>query len=269
LLDSLLQEFQRRPTTPPACPYLILMERVAPKSDKNLSGLCKLVRNLLKPSMGSSMSVDQEEVPDQNYDFSYQVAMSNRIFSDTVSVSDLPCMNCLRVEMGERACYTGICEACGKTPPCLRWMYPDAPVSSSSSASSSSSRRHGRSHGGGGRSGRSSSYDRQMGPDGGRHARRRASVSSPSPSLGISHARIDLSTFTHTYNRVVGVDSEGSDKDSTHCVICLGDFRTGDNVRRLACLHLFHVNCVDNWLSRNRICPVCRVDIEAAAAQFR
>ena len=52
--------------------------------------------------------------------------------------------------------------------------------------------------------------------------RRRASVSSPSPSLGISHARIDLSTFTHTYNRVVGVDSEGSDKDSTHCVICLG-----------------------------------------------
>ena len=33
--------------------------------------------------------------------------MSNRIFSDTVSLSDLPCMNCLRVEMGERACYTG------------------------------------------------------------------------------------------------------------------------------------------------------------------
>ena len=57
----------------PLSPYLILMERVGSKSDKNLSGLCRLVRNLLKPSMGSSMSVDQEEVTDQNYDFSYQV----------------------------------------------------------------------------------------------------------------------------------------------------------------------------------------------------
>merc|ERR1719397_1921124 len=27
--------------------------------------------------------------------------------------------------MGERACYTGICDACGKTPPCLQWMYPE------------------------------------------------------------------------------------------------------------------------------------------------
>jgi len=242
------------------------MEKTSLKREKKLTGLCKLVRNLLKPGMGSSMSMQQDE--DQNLDFGYQVAMSNRIFSDTVSVSDLPCMNCLRVEMGERACYTGICEACGKTPPCLRWMYPDAPLSSSSSsASSSSSRRSGRV----GRNGRSSSYDRQMGAEVNRHHahRRRASVSSPSPSHGISHARIDLSSFTHTYNRVVGVDSEGSDKDSTHCVICLADFCTGENVRRLACLHLFHVNCVDNWLSRNRICPVCRVDIEAAAAQFR
>ena len=33
--------------------------------------------------------------------------MSNRIFSDNVAMSELPCMNCLRVEMGERACYNG------------------------------------------------------------------------------------------------------------------------------------------------------------------
>jgi len=250
------------------------MEKVTVRCEKKPSKLSKLVRYLLKlPTMGSSMSADQEE--DQDQCFGYQVAMSNRIFSDNVSVSDLPCMNCLRVEMGERACYTGICEACGKTPPCLRWMYPDAPVSSSSLSSSNrrtARRRPSNSLTVSSRSGRSSSYDRQMGAESSRHQsdRRRASVSSPLPSsLGISLARIDNSSFTHTYNRVVGVDSSGSDKDSTHCVICLGDFRVGDNVRRLACLHLFHVNCVDNWLGMNRICPVCRVDIEAAAAQFR
>ena len=51
--------------------------------------------------------------------------MSNRIFSENIPESELPCMNCLRVEMGERACYTGICESCGKTPPSLRWKFPE------------------------------------------------------------------------------------------------------------------------------------------------
>ena len=39
---------------------------------------------------------------------------------------------------------------------------------------------------------------------------------------------------------------------SQGCVICLGDFLSGNMVRRLACLHLFHTSCVDNWLLNNR-----------------
>jgi HRD ubiquitin ligase complex, ER membrane component len=27
-------------------------------------------------------------------------------------------------------------------------------------------------------------------------------------------------------------------------------------------MHLFHVECVDQWLSSNKRCPICRVDIE-------
>ena len=42
------------------------------------------------------------------------------------------------------------------------------------------------------------------------------------------------------------------DSVSPHCVICLGDFLSGNMVRRLACLHLFHTSCVDNWLLNNR-----------------
>merc|ERR1719427_1666552 len=112
--------------------------------------------------------------------------------------------------MGERACYTGICDACGKTPPCLRWMYPDGPTSSSSL-----SRRTGRTRpssvtegtqSGSTRSGlhprdtwhRSGSMDRQVRQE--EHTRqgsdrRRASISSSLPSIGVSPARIDLSSF--------------------------------------------------------------------------
>ena len=38
----------------------------------------------------------------------------------------------------------------------------------------------------------------------------------------------------------------------SHCVICLSDFTSGVEVRRLACLHLFHTSCVDVWLLNNR-----------------
>ena len=36
----------------------------------------------------------------------------------------------------------------------------------------------------------------------------------------------------------------------------------GEEVRRLPCMHLFHIACVDRWLGLNKRCPICRVDIE-------
>jgi hypothetical protein len=56
-----------------------------------------------------------------------------------------------------------------------------------------------------------------------------------------------------------------SDKEDSidKCTICLCDFEEEEDVRRLPCMHLFHVECVDQWLTTNKCCPICRVDIEA------
>lgn len=44
------------------------------------------------------------------------------------------------------------------------------------------------------------------------------------------------------------------------CTICMTEYRKNEQIRRLGCFHFFHVHCIDNWLTGNRVCPVCRFD---------
>lgn len=57
--------------------------------------------------------------------------------------------------------------------------------------------------------------------------------------------------------------SDVSDDGLEKCTICLSEFEEEEDVRRLPCMHLFHIECVDQWLATNKRCPICRVDIEA------
>mmetsp|Transcript_29422 Transcript_29422/g.46728 ORF Transcript_29422/g.46728 Transcript_29422/m.46728 type:complete len:475 (+) Transcript_29422:46-1470(+) len=53
-----------------------------------------------------------------------------------------------------------------------------------------------------------------------------------------------------------------SNDDANKCCICLEQFENGDEIRRLPCLHIFHKEEIDKWLRSNRVCPICRVNIE-------
>lgn len=44
------------------------------------------------------------------------------------------------------------------------------------------------------------------------------------------------------------------------CSICLDALNAGDTARILPCLHQFHKDCVDTWLSDTSLCPVCKHD---------
>ncbi|CAG8669621.1 17028_t:CDS:2 [Cetraspora pellucida] len=49
--------------------------------------------------------------------------------------------------------------------------------------------------------------------------------------------------------------------DDAVCSICLSSYEDGDELRNLWCSHHFHKDCVDEWLSLNRRCPMCRMDV--------
>lgn len=52
--------------------------------------------------------------------------------------------------------------------------------------------------------------------------------------------------------------------DSTRkCPICIDDYEIGDEIcysRNKKCRHVFHADCMRNWLMKSNDCPLCRVD---------
>jgi hypothetical protein len=49
------------------------------------------------------------------------------------------------------------------------------------------------------------------------------------------------------------------------CAICMDDFKENDNkkVAELNCskFHIFHVDCIKEWIKKNDTCPNCREKI--------
>ncbi|KAG9155058.1 hypothetical protein Leryth_011047 [Lithospermum erythrorhizon] len=59
-------------------------------------------------------------------------------------------------------------------------------------------------------------------------------------------------------------EKNGDNCDEMKCVVCLNYFSGGEQVRTLACMHVFHKSCFDGWLDQlNFNCPLCRSELIA------
>ena len=45
------------------------------------------------------------------------------------------------------------------------------------------------------------------------------------------------------------------------CPVCQDDFVEGVETIVLPCKHIFHPDCILNWLKLNGTCPVCRLSL--------
>ena len=92
-------------------------------------------------------------------------------------------------------------------------------------------------------------------------------------SRGVPTATIEQNSFTFNYetpapSSEIAVQA-ASDPTLARCPVCLCDLESGECCRRLPCLHMFHKGCIDDWLKRNRSCPVCKTDIVTGAQETR
>lgn len=60
---------------------------------------------------------------------------------------------------------------------------------------------------------------------------------------------------------ICSLEEEDDGMPCLHCPICLDKFNDGFEVTRMPCLHVYHGDCIDRWLVRSRICPLCRSPI--------
>ena len=68
-----------------------------------------------------------------------------------------------------------------------------------------------------------------------------------------------LPVVTVTKDDVINSKAVDDDNNNKYCCsICLEHYQIGEQKKILPCFHNFHENCVDQWLTRNGSCPICK-----------
>ena len=63
-------------------------------------------------------------------------------------------------------------------------------------------------------------------------------------------------------DEIVGIPTiELVQRMSSRCTICLESLERGERVRILPCLHRYHIQCIDSWLSIKANCPMCKIQV--------
>lgn len=77
-------------------------------------------------------------------------------------------------------------------------------------------------------------------------------------SLQAEDEEADLESGATECNNEVSYETDGETFD---CTICLSEVCDGEEVGVLSCSHLFHVDCLREWMLRRNACPLCQTEI--------
>jgi hypothetical protein len=49
-------------------------------------------------------------------------------------------------------------------------------------------------------------------------------------------------------------------EDNSQCIICMENFTENELVKQLSCGHIFHEDCINQWLEQQKNCPFCKAE---------
>jgi len=58
-----------------------------------------------------------------------------------------------------------------------------------------------------------------------------------------------------------GSNNKDDSSNVESCTICIADYKQGDKIKTLPCMHKFHKDCIDKWLGLKSECPMCKYDL--------
>ncbi|KAJ4780846.1 hypothetical protein LUZ62_065103 [Rhynchospora pubera] len=86
---------------------------------------------------------------------------------------------------------------------------------------------------------------------------------SNSPRAGLDRAAISSIPSFQYQKEARSQNGTVSMSGAEECAVCLSLLEEGEVARMLpACRHVFHVACIDKWLTSSASCPVCRADVQ-------
>ncbi|PKI51853.1 hypothetical protein CRG98_027771 [Punica granatum] len=74
------------------------------------------------------------------------------------------------------------------------------------------------------------------------------------------------------YQKIKGNDEPAAsteNDDDTKCSICQEEYVDEDEVGRLQCEHMYHINCINQWLRLKNWCPICKGSAEPSPSSPR
>lgn len=54
------------------------------------------------------------------------------------------------------------------------------------------------------------------------------------------------------------------DGNTEQCVICRLEYEDEETLTVLSCKHIYHSECINNWLQINKVCPICSVEVSTS-----
>ncbi|GLT85078.1 hypothetical protein SLE2022_032800 [Rubroshorea leprosula] len=64
--------------------------------------------------------------------------------------------------------------------------------------------------------------------------------------------------------RVVKFRSGENKSEIDRCVVCQVEYEEGESLAALCCGHLYHSECICQWLQIKKVCPICGTEISSS-----